>query len=270
MDSALLDRIRSHLSEVKVPGNYDKVYKDECMYCFASPESTDGIFVNMKNWHGVGSRFLELDHHRTGVSLYYNEEHQRIPLPEEAADAQEAAPTKMAIGGDQGFQVNKKRYEIAKVSRLVVMPDKLSVELPCPDLPELILQAITAIQVCVATLTIMCWLATHGTTTTTLQGNEGSSRQEQTSTWEEERKESKYAKNLEQLPPERKISPNPSDWECEFTGVKDNLWLNLSTGKIGSGRRHWDGSGGNGMLSARCCAHSFHMLPSTSIHSRHS
>lgn len=147
MDTALLDRIRSHLSEVKLPSNYDKVYKDECMYCFASPESTDGIFVNMKNWHGIGARFLELDHQRTGTSLYYNEEHQRVPLPEEAVEAQEAAPTKMAIGGDQGFQVNKKRYEITKICRLVVMPDKAVVQLPCPELPELLLQAITAIQV---------------------------------------------------------------------------------------------------------------------------
>jgi ubiquitin carboxyl-terminal hydrolase 5/13 len=28
------------------------------------------------------------------------------------------------------------------------------------------------------------------------------------------------------------------------SGMKENLWLNLSTGHIGSGRRQWDGSGG--------------------------
>jgi uncharacterized UBP type Zn finger protein len=81
-----------------------------------------------------------------------------------------------------------------------------------------------------------------------MQGNEGTDQQEQASTWEEEKRESKYARGLEQLPADRKISPNPADWECEFTGVKENLWLNLSTGKIGSGRRHWDGSGGNGAI----------------------
>ena len=32
--------------------------------------------------------------------------------------------------------------------------------------------------------------------------------------------------------------------------MTENLWLNLSTGHIGSGRRHWDGSGGtNGALT---------------------
>src|SRR3546814_3470010 len=28
--------------------------------------------------------------------------------------------------------------------------------------------------------------------------------------------------------------------------MKENLWLNLSTGHIGSGRRNWDGTGGTG------------------------
>ncbi len=32
-------------------------------------------------------------------------------------------------------------------------------------------------------------------------------------------------------------SPNPADWRCDETGVTENLWLNLSTGFIGSGRR---------------------------------
>ena len=32
--------------------------------------------------------------------------------------------------------------------------------------------------------------------------------------------------------------------------MKENLWLNLSTGYIGSGRKNWDGSGGtNGGLN---------------------
>ena len=42
---------------------------------------------------------------------------------------------------------------------------------------------------------------------------------------------------------------NPCDWLCAETGAKENLWLNLSTGHIGSGRPLWDGTqnvGGNG------------------------
>lgn len=47
----------------------------------------------------------------------------------------------------------------------------------------------------------------------------------------------RYAANLEQLDTGRKISANPADWACDETGVKENLWLNLHTGHIGSGRR---------------------------------
>jgi ubiquitin carboxyl-terminal hydrolase 5/13 len=73
--------------------------------------------------------------------------------------------------------------------------------------------------------------------------------------WEEDRKESKYARDLEQLPADKVISMNPSDWKCDFTGVTENLWLNLSTGKIGSGRQHFDGTGGNGARPPNCDPH---------------
>ena len=37
--------------------------------------------------------------------------------------------------------------------------------------------------------------------------------------------------------------------QCEKSGDNENLWLNLSDGFIGGGRKNWDGSGGsNGAL----------------------
>lgn len=154
MDEALLNRVRSHLSSVKVPSNYDKVYKDECMYSFADPESEHGLFVNMSNWHGVGARFLEVDHAKTGNVLYYNEQHRRIPLTQQEQTSRDAAPTKMAIGGDHGFQVGQKGYNITKEQFLVLMPEKTMIPLPCPELPELILNAITAIQVSLTSIAV--------------------------------------------------------------------------------------------------------------------
>jgi hypothetical protein len=47
----------------------------------------------------------------------------------------------------------------------------------------------------------------------------------------------RYAEGLPQLDSGRKISPNPADWRCDDTAVTENLWLNLSTGHIGSGRQ---------------------------------
>ena len=55
--------------------------------------------------------------------------------------------------------------------------------------------------------------------------------------WEAEVLPSKYADELVQLPPHKQISPDPSTWVCEESGMRENLWLNLSDGHIGSGRR---------------------------------
>jgi ubiquitin carboxyl-terminal hydrolase 5/13 len=56
----------------------------------------------------------------------------------------------------------------------------------------------------------------------------------------------RYYANLVQLDNGITISPDPKTWRCAESGLQENLWLNLSTGYIGSGRRNWDGSGGTG------------------------
>lgn len=78
------------------------------------------------------------------------------------------------------------------------------------------------------------------------QAHDSASKQEEVAAWSEELRVSKYAAGLEQLDTGRRVPQDPGQWRCDETGVADNLWLNLSTGFIGSGRPHWDGSGGNG------------------------
>ncbi|MES1907881.1 MAG: hypothetical protein MHM6MM_000915 [Cercozoa sp. M6MM] len=71
---------------------------------------------------------------------------------------------------------------------------------------------------------------------------------EQFQVGEEKRPESKYSAALPQLSNNdgsKNVPMDSSTWVCQETGYTgDNLWLNLSTGHIGSGRRQWDGSGG--------------------------
>ena len=46
----------------------------------------------------------------------------------------------------------------------------------------------------------------------------------------------------------RRVVPTcrlPPGRQCEKSGARDNLWLNLSDGFIGGGRQNWDGSGGS-------------------------
>lgn len=71
-----------------------------------------------------------------------------------------------------------------------------------------------------------------------LQRHDSASKQDKVQVWEEQRPVSKYALGLYQEPSSGKTIPSdPSQWSCAETGVKENLWLNLSTGTIGSGRQ---------------------------------
>lgn len=68
------------------------------------------------------------------------------------------------------------------------------------------------------------------------QAHDSATQQDASAVWEDERKVSKYASPIVQLDNGRKISPNPKDWKCDESGIAENLWLNLHTGFIGSGR----------------------------------
>ncbi|PFH34670.1 hypothetical protein BESB_067030 [Besnoitia besnoiti] len=60
--------------------------------------------------------------------------------------------------------------------------------------------------------------------------------------WEEEIKASKYASNLQQVADAPRVGP--TDWRCADCGATANLWLNLSDGYIGCGRKLYGIGGG--------------------------
>uniref|UniRef100_A0AAY4A1N0 Ubiquitin carboxyl-terminal hydrolase n=1 Tax=Denticeps clupeoides TaxID=299321 RepID=A0AAY4A1N0_9TELE len=62
--------------------------------------------------------------------------------------------------------------------------------------------------------------------------------------WDGEvRQESRHAADLKQL--DNGIKIPPSGWRCEVCDLQENLWMNLTDGKVMCGRRYFDGSGGN-------------------------
>lgn len=81
-----------------------------------------------------------------------------MPLSSEekaaAATVYEAnKPTKLALGTDGGFSTeSQKDFTLDKTASLVVVQGagqpRLTVPLPCPELPEFVLNVINAIQVC--------------------------------------------------------------------------------------------------------------------------
>eukprot|EP00191_Tetraselmis_sp_GSL018_P000366 CAMPEP_0177613120 /NCGR_PEP_ID=MMETSP0419_2-20121207/21741_1 /TAXON_ID=582737 /ORGANISM="Tetraselmis sp., Strain GSL018" /LENGTH=117 /DNA_ID=CAMNT_0019109667 /DNA_START=161 /DNA_END=511 /DNA_ORIENTATION=- len=117
------------MGSVRTPGHHDKVYKEECMYSFDTPESPGGLYISLSTFQAFSDEFVELDHRRTGNCLYLNEQNIKLPLSPEEAEANSTAPTKMNIGGEGGFQLDKKTYKVETRHALVVMPDRARVEL---------------------------------------------------------------------------------------------------------------------------------------------
>jgi len=220
---ATLERVRQLMSGIAAPQHYDKVYKDECAFTMDTPFSPGGLGVNLRTWCGVGADVIDLDVRRNGGNggLYLVQKFHR-----KEKEQPEGAEAPKTIG-----MLLESKYEVVKEhSLLVVGPsgEKDTLPYPCEELPMIVSTACEAII-----------------------AHQGSNAMEQTSRFEQDQgiKDSKYANDLVQLPPTRKISPNPKDWKCEVSGDTQNLWLNLSDGFIGGGRKFFDGSGGsNGAL----------------------
>ncbi len=168
---------------------------------------------------------MSLDHERTGQAVYLHASWTRVPREVPPADAPGAVPTRMAIGLPGGFAADDaQQYDIVKDHALVHMPKRLRVPYPHTELPLGVSVAVDA-------------LLAHADAATA----------EQVSAWEDSRAVSKYAAGLPQEPPAgRVVPPDASLWRDAETGATENLWLNLSDGYIGGGRRNWDGSGGSG------------------------
>eukprot|EP00927_Polykrikos_kofoidii_P060111 TRINITY_DN55174_c0_g1_i1.p1 TRINITY_DN55174_c0_g1~~TRINITY_DN55174_c0_g1_i1.p1 ORF type:complete len:864 (+),score=183.87 TRINITY_DN55174_c0_g1_i1:104-2593(+) len=214
------------MAGVKAPQHYEKVYKDECVFTFDTPFSEGGLAVNMKTLIGVAADMVDRDVQRNGGQggLYFLQKFRRV-AKEKPADAAPEEPTKLAIGVQGGFLEDK--WDVVKEHFLLIVDasgGRSTIPLPCEELPMIVNSSCEAIMV-----------------------HQGAKSMDDTGRWEDaqEVKESKYAKDLVQLTPTKKISPNPKDWKCEISGDTQNLWLNLSDGHIGGGRKFWDGTGGS-------------------------
>jgi len=230
LSPAILSLIRGQFAKLHIPSAHEKVYKDECLFSFDSPFSDGGLYVNLVTLQGYGSEYFMMDAAKTGSCLYLHEKWFQVPIvpaPGEGGGAAEE-PTKLAIGIAGGF-ITEAKFELVKEHHFVVVDASgaaVSIPLPNAEIPEFVSNVIQGII-----------------------EHEGMKGKMQLDTWsadQEQTIESRYARDLVQLPNGKKISQNPRDWRCEMSGDTENLWLNLSTGYIGGGRRNWDGSGGSG------------------------
>uniref|UniRef100_A0AAY5F532 Ubiquitin carboxyl-terminal hydrolase n=1 Tax=Electrophorus electricus TaxID=8005 RepID=A0AAY5F532_ELEEL len=212
--------LMSVLSTVRVPRPGDRVHKDECALSFASPESEGGLYVCMNSFLGFGSQFVERHHARTGQRAYLHITRTRKSQVTFLYYAQ--PPTMIRIEG--GFDVEQEQYE--EEVKVVLFPDRQ--EVTSEDLatmPDVVRERVSL---------SMTGLLAADSVSQTLQVQQ----------WDGEvRQESKHAPDLKQLDNGVKIPP--SGWKCEVCELQENLWMNLTDGKVLCGRRYFDGSGGN-------------------------
>jgi ubiquitin carboxyl-terminal hydrolase 5/13 len=226
-------------SRCRVATPSDTVLHSECAFTFYNPFSTEkGILVNMNTFMGTIPElaFASLSQDR---DIFLRVVKKRVEKAVTAEDKDDLVkhPTKLAIGVEGGFSTDDDKYETITNHSIVVMENNESktivVEVAYDDeakttLPEAVVKSADSI--------------IH---------HVGLAIQQDLTAWEddEEIPVTKYYKDLPFVDNGIKISPDPKSWKCEKRGDTENLWLNLSDGFIGGGRKNWDGSGGsNGAL----------------------
>lgn len=90
MDPEILDLVRSAMGTVRVPGPTDKVYKDECGFSFATPDSQGGLYINLATFQAFSEEWVDLDQRRTGQVLYLHERGIKVRV---LATLQESPPS---------------------------------------------------------------------------------------------------------------------------------------------------------------------------------
>jgi ubiquitin carboxyl-terminal hydrolase 5/13 len=179
----------------------------------------------MNTFLGLSKEFVEVHARKTGNMIFYHIRSVRKPeVPEQKKvdEPPEKKPTRLAIGVEGGFDGGEvKKAEFEDHTSIVILPEFQTIPLPNPNLPQKFLDCVAGIK------------AAHS-----------SSKTEAVAAWDgEQRKVTRYANTLVQLPSNRSIPP--SGWKCDECEMTQNLWLNLTDGTIHCGRKYFDGSGGN-------------------------
>lgn len=236
-----MDSIVALADSCRVATPHDVVLNGECAYTFHSPFTTDkGIVVNLHSFIGTVDE-LALTKTSPDTALFVRIVKKRVAKEKKDMETtDEQQPTKLGVGVEGGFSSEDDAFDIISTFSIVVLEKdetnnvKIVAELAYDD------------------TTKSTFPETVAKSADSIIHHSGMAVQQDLKVWEldeEPKPISKYCENLPYQDNGVKISPDPSTWKCESSGDTENLWLNLSDGYIGGGRKNWDGSGGsNGAL----------------------
>ncbi|EFA83032.1 deubiquitinating enzyme [Heterostelium album PN500] len=214
------------VNQVRIPNANSQVWKDECSYSFDRTDMKDGLFVDLNSFISISKTFLQLNYEKTKHSVYLNIRKVILPTsPKTDSDTSNPPPPKkLAIGVEGGFNDDDSPKYEDRYSIYFYPIDK-HFELNDPTVPSAIRESAEGV----------------------IKAN-SVSRKEEIVGWSAEQVfPSKYADDLKQL--DNGVRVPPTGWRCNEPGCdrsESNLWLNLTDGNIGCGRRYADGTGGNG------------------------
>ncbi|KAL7078352.1 hypothetical protein ACQ4LE_002410 [Meloidogyne hapla] len=193
---------------LKGPESVDKVYKDECYYCFDTPFAPEGLFISLFDFVGVCAKHLDLYVRKTSFRVFLNIKKFKVhnedsEEPKDKIQRLCISQTEDKIGSEYSLRFHPHVDIPVRIEE--DLGDKLR------EICDMIIAHISA----------------------ELQQR----LQSGVSEWDgEERQNSKAAERLEQIPFEGKLPYE--GWVCSKPGceLKENLWLNLSDGVIMCGR----------------------------------
>ncbi|KAM9951132.1 hypothetical protein ACTFIT_012236 [Dictyostelium discoideum] len=219
------------LKNIKVPTEKSRLWKDECCYCFDTPENGEGLFIDLIGLLAFSKKYVQLNHQKTHHHLYLNFKkvaivNEKVKSPTIENGGEEKPPKKLAIGVEGGFNVEDEEIKYEEHYKLYIFPDDKFLELSDPIIPE-------NVRVCCEKIKTL----------------NSQSRKEEIVSWNAESVfPSAFAESIIQLDNNTKKIDPKGPWRCDIEGCDkvENLWLNLTDGFIGCGRKYADGTGGNG------------------------
>ena len=248
------------LASVRVPDVKEgAVHKDECCYCFDTPESgvpgdaaDGGVLVCLHDFLCFCPEHAKLHWEKTHHTLYLHNRRLRIlKEPSTASTAPQPAPTVLGIGVPGGFPTEDSKYRVEEHYALVQEPlgDRLPLRVEVPSNEASAPKAESGVES--YSLPPAVAAAVAG-----VVGARSSESREELAEWRATDGAgplpvSKFAEKLEQAPcSAQQQRGEGGKWHCEHEGcpVTDNLWLNLGDGSVLCGRGNFVGLGNNHAL----------------------
>ncbi|CCD72002.1 Ubiquitin carboxyl-terminal hydrolase [Caenorhabditis elegans] len=198
-----------------------KIFKDQCAYCFKDPHGKDGLYISLKNYHAFCREHAEIYGTTSGNTLFVQFESTKKIIEERTDGEPTSKMTKLTIDSDPKFEFEDKYC-------VVVHPEYSQQVKNVQNLPE-IAEAIAQI----ANTTSAERLSLLSSTS---------------NAWDAEIKLITKHQNLEQQDNGKHLALTGWTCEVEGCGLNDNLWLNLTDGAVRCGRSQFlsDGKKTNG------------------------